>query len=315
MSRYALVFPGQGSQKRGMGADLYEGSPASRAVFDTADATSSRDLAGICFHGTDEELKRTVNTQPALYTVSCAILSALRERIDLAPACVAGHSVGEYAAIVASGAIAFEDGLRLVMRRAELMDSAARRTPGAMAAVLGLGREAVQAVCLSASASGVAVIANYNAPGQIVIAGDSAGVEAAVRLAKEAGARRVLPLAVSGGFHSPLMGEAGEALAQELSRTVFLDAILPVVTNVNAEPTSVASRFAPLLVQQVYSSVMWEQSVERMVALGVELFVEVGPGEVLCGLIRRIAPGVEVVSARDLPTLTLSVDAIARAAA
>jgi [acyl-carrier-protein] S-malonyltransferase len=309
---YALLFPGQGSQKVGMGADLYGRSPEARALFDKADDTLGYSLSKLCFEGPEEDLKQTINTQPALFATSCATLAALSARVKLSPFAVAGHSVGEYAAIYAAGAMKFEKGLELVRKRAELMQEAAERNPGAMAAVLGLDADDVREACEAAKTESGAVVnvANYNCPGQIVISGLAQGVERAGDICKERGAKRVLPLPVSGGFHSPLMVSAGDALYQSLREALFQNPRVPVVTNVNSEYTKNGVDFAPLLTMQVSGSVRWEESMRRLLADGVTTFIEVGSGEVLAGLMKRIDKEARTLSVQDMASVETAIDVI-----
>ncbi len=314
MSKTAFLFPGQGSQKVGMGADLYAHSPAARKLFDTADQTLGFALSRLCFEGPEEELRQTLNTQPALYTTSCAALAALQERMKVTPFAVAGHSVGEYAALHAAGCIGFEAGLKLVRRRAELMHEAARSRPGAMAAILGLDADAVRAACEAARDAGIVAVANYNSPGQIVISGEATAVERAGELAREAGARRVLPLPVSGGFHSPLMVGAGDALYPDLREAKMKQASVPVVVNVTAEYCTSGVDFAPYLTMQVSGSVRWEESMNLLLSDGVDTFVELGSGDVLAGLMKRIDKSARVVSVQDTAALDEAVSLLSQAA-
>ncbi len=299
----AWVFPGQGSQTVGMGRDVYESSPAARAIFDQADATLGFALSQLCFEGPAATLTQTQNAQPALLTTSIALLEAARERAgDLpAPGFVAGHSLGEYSALVAAGALRFADALRLVRRRGELMAAA---TEGTMAAIIGLELDALREVCAQASDSGVVVIANENSPGQLVISGESRAVERAMGLAKERGAKRALPLNVSAAFHSPLMQAAAEGLAAAVAEVQAIVAPrCPVISNVSAEPLIDSPSIRAELVAQVTAPVRWIASVERLAASGVARCVEIGPGTVLTGLIKRIAPGLELINVNSLAAI------------
>jgi [acyl-carrier-protein] S-malonyltransferase len=305
----AFVFPGQGSQAVGMGRDLYEASPAARAVFDQADATLGFALAQLCFTGPETTLTATEYAQPALLTVCVALLAALAEGTsqrqtqqaaasDLGPAFVAGHSLGEYAALVAAGALDFPAALRLVQRRGSLMATA---DDGGMAAIIGMDEAALEALCREASADGApVVIANYNAPGQLVISGAVAAVERAIAMAKARGARRALPLKVSAAFHSPLMRAAADGLAEAIHAAPIADARVPVIGNVLARPLLTAAEIRHELTEQVTAPVHWIASVRAMADAGVDTFAEIGPGAVLTGLIKRIVPDVRLINISDL---------------
>jgi [acyl-carrier-protein] S-malonyltransferase len=290
----ALLFPGQGSQAVGMGRDVFESSPAARGVFEAADRALGFALSKLCFEGPEEELRRTEIQQPAILTTSIALLRALEERRPLAPDYVAGHSLGEYSALVAAGALAFEDAVVLVHRRGRFMQEAVPAGRGAMAAVMGAPPAEVDAACAAAAQETGAVVssANYNSPQQIVIAGEAAAVERAVALAKERGAKRAVSLPVSAPFHCALMRPAAERLAQELARVKFAAPRVPVVTNVEASPNSDPSRIAKLLEQQVTAPVRFIESVQKLAALGVDRVIEIGPGGVLTGLVARIERGI-----------------------
>ncbi len=283
----AFLFPGQGSQAPGMAADLYE-IPAARDILDEADRVLEFSLTALMFGDDADALKPTEITQPALYAHSLASNAVLASR-GIRPAMVAGHSLGEWSAIAAVGGVSFEDGLRAVRRRGELMASAGEVRPGAMSAVLGLEAAALEDACQRATEAGEGEVvpANYNDPGQIVISGDAPAVERAGVLATEAGARRVVPLPVSGAFHSPLMAFARDGLAETLSALEVAIPSCPVVLNVTAEPTTDPETIRARLLDQLTSPVRWAQSLERMKADGAERFVEVGTGKVLSGLVRR----------------------------
>lgn len=302
MGKLAFVFPGQGSQYVGMGKDLYDTYPEARDAFDRADEILRIPLTRLCFEGPEDDLRLTANTQPAIFTTSIACLRILEAK-GVRPDVTAGHSVGEYAALVAAGAIGFDPALRLVRRRGELMAEAARRHPGTMAAIIGLEKEDVMAVCMHASDVGVVEVANFNSPGQVVISGDLKAVETAMAYAKEAGARRVIPLNVSGAFHSQLMSSAVERLTIELNHTPFEDATIPVVANATADYVTKAFEIREVLERQIAGSVHWDESVTRMAADGVDLFVEVGPGKVLSGLIKRTVETAEVRSVGDVASI------------
>jgi len=285
MSKTAFVFPGQGSQYVGMGKDLYEQLPEARQRFDQADALLGFSLTKICFEGPEEELKQTKSTQPAIFLHSMVVAQLLRgERASMA----AGHSLGEYSALVYAGALTFEDGLRLVRLRGELMQQAGIEQPGTMAAVVGLEQNVVDDVCRSASSAGIVQSANFNSPGQIVVSGSVAGVRKAMELAKERGAKLVKELPVSGAFHSPLMEFAGSGLKSALEKTSISDAAIPVYANVTARPVQKAEEIRQLLYEQLTNPVRWEETVTNMALDGASMFVEIGPGKVLQGLIKRI---------------------------
>jgi len=306
MGKVAFVFPGQGSQFVGMGQTLSEQSEAARLVFQQADEALGFSLSGLCFQGPEEELRLTANTQPAILTASVAVLAAFREQQpDFQPDFVAGHSLGEYSALVAAGALDFAEAVRTVRARGQFMEEAVPAGEGAMSAVLNLDRGVLQAVCEEVTACGHPVqLANLNCPGQIVISGSAKGVKLAGEKAKEAGAKRVLPLNVSGPFHSSLMQPAADKLHAVLAGVSVRDAKVPVVANVTARPVSEAQTVVDSLVQQVSAPVLWEDSVQWMVEQGVTTFVEIGPGKVLAGLVKKIAPAeTTIISVQDTETL------------
>ncbi|NIK75661.1 [acyl-carrier-protein] S-malonyltransferase [Paenibacillus castaneae] len=304
MSKTAFVFPGQGAQAVGMGKDVYEAYNQSRTIFERADAALGFSLSSIIFEGPDELLKQTANTQPALLTVSVALLEALEGR-GLKPDFVAGHSLGEYSALVASGMLSFEDAVRTVRARGQFMEQAVPSGLGAMAAVLGAERDSLAALCAAVTAEGSAVeLANVNCPGQIVVSGTAAGVQAVVERGKdEAGAKRVIPLEVSGPFHSSLMKPAADQLQGVLAEIDLQDASVPVVANVTARAVTLASDVRSLLVEQVFSPVLWEDSVRYMIEQGVDTFVEIGSGTVLAGLIKKIDKNVRIISVNSISAL------------
>ena len=291
--KIAYVFPGQGSQWAGMGLDLYTNLPEARSVFEEADSVLSFPLSRLCFEGPEDILRQTVNAQPAIMTVSVACLRTspqLKGRPQ--PSFVAGHSLGEYTALVAAGTLSFADALRLARERGRLMQEAGNQTSGGMLAVIGLDETTVQSVC---QATGME-ISNINCPGQIAISGPSQVLEEATRLAKEKGAQRVVPLPVSGAFHSRLMQPAADGMAQAVSNLEFQDAAIPIVANTTAETTTSGNALKAELLNQLCHAVLWQKSVERMIKEGTVEFVEVGPGQVLTGLIKRISRDVKAIS-------------------
>lgn len=301
----ALLFPGQGSQTVGMGRDVFEAAPAARAVFEAADAALGLPLSRLCFEGPEQALVPTEIQQPAILTVSVALLRALEARIPVRPAFVAGHSLGEYTALVAAGAVDFEDAVRLVHHRGRYMQEAVPEGSGAMAALLGLAVRDVEAVCERARAESGALVtpANYNAPQQTVVAGAAAAVEAACAAAREAGARRAVQLPVSAPFHCALMEPAAAKLGPELEAADFRAPVPPVVTNVEARPNSDPKRIPELLRRQVTAPVRFVELVEQLAALGVERVLEVGPGRVLTGLVGRVARGLSRANLAGLDDL------------
>jgi len=286
----ALVFPGQGSQQVGMGREIYEVSPAAASVFDAADRALGFELSTLCFEGPESELMRTEIQQPAILTTSIALLRALEERAPVEPAFVAGHSLGEYSALVAAGALGFAEAVVLVNARGRFMQEAVPEGVGAMAAVMGMGPDEVADVCaeIAAGSDQVVAPANFNSPQQTVIAGHAAAVERACSRAEELGAKRTVALPVSAPFHCALMEPAADELARELARVQFSDAKPPVVSNVEAEPNGDGTRTAELLRRQVTAPVRFSDIVRRLCGLGTDHFLEIGPGRVLSGLIARI---------------------------
>ena len=285
--KLAFLFPGQGAQAVGMGRALADRHPAAREVFDAADRALGFSLSSICWDGPDARLRETRHAQPALLTHSVAALR-LVEAAGIKPSWCAGHSLGEYSACVAAGALAFEDAVRLVHRRGELMYEAGLQTPGTMAAVLGLGRDDVAAACREAESAGIVVPANLNAPGQIVISGEPAAVTLAGERCKTRGARRVIALEVSGAFHSPLMASASTGLNERLRATPFAEPRCPIVPNVSAEPATTAALVRHALEEQLLGAVRWEDSMRALLAAGATGFVELGTGKVLRGLLRTL---------------------------
>jgi [acyl-carrier-protein] S-malonyltransferase len=305
MSQTAFLFPGQGSQYVGMGQDLYEAYPEARATFNQADKVLGFALSELCFNGPEETLNDTINTQPAIFVTSVALLRALEGGKLHAPAFVAGHSLGEYSALAAAGAMDFASGLRLVRERGRLMEEAGERSPGGMAAVLGLETETVNEVCRQArkETGGVIQVANYNSPGQIVISGDFRARDVAIELAKAEGAKKVVPLAVSIAAHSPLMECIVDEFRQAVKATEFRTPTVPVVANVSAAPLTSVEALREELVQQLTSPVRWVESVQYMIGQGVAEFVELGPKDVLTKLMRRIDKNVQAMNVEDVTAL------------
>ena len=283
-----------------MGKDLFEGSTAAKTIFDKADDTLGFSISRICFDGPEEELKQTKNTQPAIFLHSI-VLFHLINNVPFEMA--AGHSLGEYSALVAAGALTFEDGLKLVRLRGELMQRAGGEVPGTMAAIVGLDSKRVNDVSAEASADGIVQAANFNSPGQVVVSGTLAGVYKAMELAKTRGAKIVKELPVSGAFHSPLMESARAGLTAALDRTEIRDALVPVYANVTARPMRFADEIRNLLIRQLISPVRWEESVGSMIADGAETFVEIGPGKVLQGLVKRINGAVKTTGFETLSNI------------
>ena len=307
MVKTALLFAGQGAQFVGMGKDLGEVHPTAKALFDRADDALGYGLSGICFSGPEEELVRTEHAQPAIYLVGWIALQLLREQSSsLAFDVTAGLSLGQFTALVAADALGFEDGLRVVRRRGELMQEACEASAGGMAAIVGLDEEAVRVVCEQADVS----LANLNCPGQIVVSGDAEKMDAACEAAKAAGAKRAISLPVAGAYHSPLMQPAQAGLAESLAKVEVREPSVPVYSNVTGQAHAGAGTIAGTMVEQVTSPVKWEACIRAMIADGVTRFIELGPGTALTGFMRRIDRGLEVLNVADNESLAKTAEAL-----
>ncbi|MCZ6678124.1 MAG: ACP S-malonyltransferase, partial [Candidatus Poribacteria bacterium] len=304
----AFIFPGQGSQKVGMGLELAQTYPVARATFEEADSVVDRRLSQLCFDGPEEALKQTENTQLAILTCSVATLRVLAE-LGVSPTIVAGHSLGEYSALVAAESLNFSDALKLVEHRARSMAEASRRQDCTMAAILGLDANTLQAFCEAAHADGVVEIANYNCPGQLIVSGETVAVKLVMESAKTAGARRSQLLPVSGAFHSSLMNPARDSLQSVIDDFPFKAPQTRVVANVTGDFVQTADEIRRLLVAQVTSPVQWEQSIRTIGEAGISHFVEVGPGRVLSGLVRRILRGATCLNVEDVKSLEATIEA------
>ena len=312
MGKVAFVFPGQASQYPGMGRELAEKYPAARAVFDEADEALGLSISKICFEGTEEELKLTANTQPAIVTCSVAVYRVLAEK-GLKPDFVAGHSLGEYSALVAAGSLKFADAVRLVRKRGTYMQDAVPAGVGAMAAIMGLSPAVVADACKRAAEGEICSAANLNSPDQTVISGHAGAVKRAVELASQAGAKRAVILAVSAPFHSALMAPAQDRLEKDLKQIDFTALRMPLVTNVDADTIETGDEAREALVRQVTAPVRWEESVRQLIDEGVNTFVEAGPGRVLTGLLRQIERSVAVLNVEDEKSLAATMEKIAGA--
>lgn len=307
--KIAFIFPGQGSQYAGMAKEFIENFQESEKVFEAASSVLGYDLAQLCLHGPVEKLNLTENTQPAILAASIAILRPL-ERRGLTASAAAGHSLGEYTAITAAGGFELKDAVALVQKRGRYMQEAVPEGTGLMAAILGMERDDVEKTCHEAAKNGIVGPANYNSPGQIVIAGEKKAVEKAMELAKAAGAKRVIPLTVSVPSHCSMMKQAGERLAQELEKVNISDLCMPIVNNADAKFLRTASELRPSLVRQISSPLYWEDSIKNMASDGCDTFIEIGPGKVLSGLVRRIVKEATVLNVEDQKSMSDTLSAL-----
>lgn len=305
--KIAFLFPGQGSQAVGMGKDLYDNFETAKNVFDSADKILGKSITTLCFEGPEENLKQTVNTQPCIVTMSIAALEALKSQLDITPTFTAGHSLGEYCAMYCSGVMNLETTLKAIQKRADLMGAT---KGGAMAAILNAPEGSLEKALKEASEVGYVDVANYNSPAQVVITGDENAVKKAGELLSEAGARRVVPLAVSGAFHSKFMEEAGHEFASFVQDLDMENAQVPVFTNVDAQATMLSAEFKNKMPKQIYSSVHWTQTIENMIKDGVDTFIEIGPGKVLAGLNRKIDSSVKSYNIYDKESLESTINAL-----
>ena len=307
MNKLAFIFPGQGAQVVGMGKDLYEHYPAAKKVFDTANEVLNKKVTKMCFEGPENDLKQTINTQPAIVTMSIAALEALKSKLNLTPHFTAGHSLGEYCAMFCSGVMNLKTTLLAIQKRATLMNKVNK---GMMAAVLNAPEGSLEKALKEASKEGYVDVANYNSPVQVVLTGDEKAVNKAGELLMEAGARRFVPLAVSGAFHSKYLSEASKEFGEFAKELDLSSASIPVVTNVDAAATVSAEDFRNKMPRQISSSVHWTQTIENMIKNGVDTFVEIGPGKVLAGLNRKINPQVKTFNVYDRESLESTVSAL-----
>ena len=307
VKKIAFLFPGQGSQAVGMGKDMYESYVEAKNIYDTADKVLGKSITTLCFEGPEEDLKQTINTQPCIVTTSIALMEVLRSELNIVPDYTAGHSLGEYCAMFTAGVMSLETTLKLIQKRADLMG---QTKGGSMAAILNASEEVLKAGLAEGSKIGYVDVANYNSPAQVVITGDNNAVKAAGDYILANGARRVVPLAVSGAFHSQFMKSAGEEFASFIADAELNNSLIPVITNVDAELTTEAEDFREKMPKQIYSSVYWTQTIQKMVEEGVDTFIEIGPGKVLAGLNKKIAPETAVYNVFDKTSLENTISAL-----
>ncbi len=309
MGKIAFIFPGQGSQSVGMGQDLFNNYDSAKDIFYKADEII-QNISNICFNGPEEDLKLTINTQPAILTVSLAAYEVLKSNLNITPDYTAGHSLGEYAAMYAADVLDLASTIQIIEKRASLMNEAALSSSGSMAAVLGMAQEKIEEIINNSEIEGIVSIANYNSPDQIVITGEMEPVKKASELLSQNGAKRVIPLAVSGAFHSALMKDASIEFANFISAYKINNATRPIITNVDAKETINSNEFIEKMPRQIYSSVYWTQTIQYMIKCGVDTFIEIGPGKVLSGLNKKIDSNIKTYNVYDSASLNATIEAL-----